>query len=192
VSPLLLVLVIVLIAVTTSAVTIIAATLKTGTPPMPVSPVVLPTLTSVVARACGSEHSRGRLEPEEEHRPSPRIIDGGSGWGTILRTLADALPQASLTGVERSPVPCLVSGLRPSLLRRGVRVHCGDLFAEAFQHYDVLVVYLSSTHMNRLAGMTDRLPPTLVSVAFALPGHTPVLERRAADIYRTPVYLYRF
>jgi hypothetical protein len=55
-----------------------------------------------------------------------------------------------------------------------------------------MVVYLSRRHMTELAARSDRLAPVVISVAFALPGYSPSLERRAADIYRTPVYLYRF
>jgi hypothetical protein len=70
-------------------------------------------------------------------------------------------------------------------------VHRGDLFRHSLRRADVLVTYLSTQHMARLRDREDRLPPVVVSVAFALPGRRPDTTLRAPDIYRTPVYIYR-
>lgn len=178
---------------------IIITTLRTGTPPMPTSPVVLTTVVAALRTAlsragAGSGAAGGR----------PLLLDGGSGWGTLLVTLAEAFPELRVEGIERSAVPCLFSRLRLALSRRlrrlrreaerpagAVRVRCGDLFTAGLEDADILLVYLSGPHMERLARESTALPPVVVSIAFALPGYPPQTTLRAPDIYRTPVYVYQ-
>ena len=179
-----------------AAASIMVSTLRTGTPPMPVSPLVLPVLTEAVRRAL-------------PHSEQPVIMEAGCGWGTIVFTLHDAFPQAELHGIELSPVPWLYARFRACLrrvrlwprraLRRAassqsvgpVIIHRGDLFRHSFRHVDILVTYLSTEHMARLQDREEELPPVVVSVAFALPGRRPDTTLLVPDIYRTPVYIYR-
>lgn len=179
-----------------AAASIMVSTLRTGTPPMPVSPLVLPVLTEAVRRAL----------PQSEQ---PVIMEAGCGWGTIVFTLHDAFPQAELHGIELSPVPWLYARFRACLRRvrlwprRALRpaassqsvgpviIHRGDLFRHSFRHVDILVTYLSTEHMARLQDREEELPPVVVSVAFALPGRRPDTTLLVPDIFRTPVYIYR-
>jgi hypothetical protein len=174
------VLLVVLGATVAAAASIMVSTRRTGTPPMPVSPVVLPVLTEAVRRAL----------PATER---PVIVEAGCGWGTVLFTLHDAFPHADVRGIERSPVPWLYSRLRASLRRDPgtVIVSRGDLFRHSFREADLLVAYLSRHHMERLSAIEERLPPVVVSVAFALPGRRPDTTLHAPDIYHTSVYVYR-
>lgn len=178
------------------------STLVTGTPPMPTSPVVLPTAVSAV-RASLPAPDAAPASPRSPRRPV--VMDAGCGWGTLVMALAATIPGIEVRGIERSPAPCLYGRGRAALFNRTalsgrrapggvpprVSVRCGDLFKESLEDVDVLVTYLSTGHMERLKQMEDRLPPVLVSVAFALPGRTPAVTYRVDDPYHTPVYVYR-
>jgi hypothetical protein len=119
--------------------------------------------------------------------------------------LAASMPGIEVRGIERSFVPCLYARARAALFNRTalsgqrapgsvpprVSVRCVDLFQESLEDVDVLVTYLSTGHMERLKQIEDRLPPVLVSVAFALPERRPAVTYRVDDPYHTPVYVYR-
>jgi len=206
VSLLLLFLLILLSLVVLAAGGVLLTTLRTGTPPMPTSPVVLATVVAAVRVA---RDLPADVDPSEAASRRPLLLDGGSGWGTLLVTLSQAFPDFRIEGIERSPVPCLFSRLRLAVSRglrrlRRTRAHreaersagtprvrCGDLFTARLEDADILLVYLSGQHMERLARDSATLPPVVVSIAFALPGHTPTATLRAPDIYRTPVYVYQ-
>ncbi len=192
---------------------VMVQTLITGTPPMPTSPVVLPTVVAAVRRSLPESPP----EPPQSRRRAV-VLDAGCGWGTLVMALAATIPEIEARGVERSLVPCLYAKVRSALFglaaplvgagepRRGrgrwsargyvgsrprISVRCGDLFREPMEDVDVLITYLSTGHMKRLKQIEDRLPPVLVSVAFALPGATPAVTYQVDDPFRTPVYVYR-
>lgn len=81
-----------------------------------------------------------------EKRPL-RMLDLGSGIGTLLVPLAQNHPDCDFTGIESAPAPWLVSRLR----RRGkpnLHFERGDFFAADWSTYDVVYAFLSPHPMT--------------------------------------------
>jgi hypothetical protein len=124
------------------------------------------------------------------------ITDLGSGWGGLVRRLARNLPDRTVVAVEHSRLPHLFSrivagpAIVPNLrhLRR-------DIYDLPLQSGEAYVCYLSGTGMSRLRESFERDLPrkgVLVSLAFAMPGWSPVEVRTARDLFHSPVYVYEF
>ena len=186
---------------------------RLGTPPMPSNPRIraaVLTLLSDLRDGSGRESPASPGQPgafPASPRPPRRIYELGSGWGGLSRRIAREHPDIPVVGVERSLVPWLFSTLvlavwGPSnlgfrfadltTLSIGEPQRRGDsTCSEAADGPEVIIAYLSSRHMERLAAM---LPAghhiTVISAAFALPGRRPDREIRVRDMYRTPVYRY--
>ncbi len=153
-------------------------TIRTGISPVPTSPRVRASLMATL--------------PDELEGP---VFELGSGWGTLAFPLARAYPQCPVEAYELSPVPWLVSLLRqlltpcPNLTIHRQNFHRADLGQAA-----LVVCYL---YPGGMAGLRKKFESELsagsfvVSNFFAVPGWTPAEVRRANDLYRSPVYVYR-
>jgi SAM-dependent methyltransferase len=123
-----------------------------------------------------------------------RVLDLGSGTGSLLRPLAALRPDCTFHGIEAAPAPWLLSralaGGRPNLhFRRG------DFFAASWAGYDVIYAFLSPVPMAAVAAKAGReLRPgaMLISNSFPLPGRAPAEVVEVADRRRTRLYVYRF
>ena len=124
------------------------------------------------------------------------VYDLGSGWGTLTVALARRWPKATVIGIERSPVPWLVSKGRLALAGLpNARVIRGDMFRRPIQDADLALCYLLSPTMARLSPkLAAELRPgaAVISNTFALPGREPATVVEVADMYRSKVYFYRF
>jgi SAM-dependent methyltransferase len=127
---------------------------------------------------------------------SYHVIDLGSGRGELTRSIARALPQAQVTGVEMSPLPYAISVLLARLFRlKNTHYRRGDLFAVDCSSMDAVVMYLSD-ELTQKAGIKLRheLKPGALIIANDFPLQTDWLPE---DILRfhTPfeavVYFYR-
>ncbi len=127
--------------------------------------------------------------------PGVRACDLGAGLGGPALALARQRPDASITGIEASPLPWLVCRLR-ALSRRNLRMGFGDLFRHPLVEYDLVYAFLSPAPMPRLwaKACAEMRPGTLfVSNTFAVPGAEPertiVLPGRSDArllVYRIP------
>jgi hypothetical protein len=121
-----------------------------------------------------------------------RIVEAGSGWGTLALEIARRSPSRRVIGLENSLIPLWISRLfvrhpRVSFIR-------SDLYAFAYERDVIIVCYLYPGAMKKLSDMlsTGRLQGAyLVSVCFALPGRQPEQVITCPDLYRTKVYVYR-
>lgn len=121
------------------------------------------------------------------------VYELGSGWGGLARALARRCPKAQVIAVEASRVPWAFSALlqrvRPLPNLRIVR---GDFFEQPLADADVLVCYLFTGGMQKLAERVKlKSGAVLVSSTFALPGRVADDTVRASDLYSSPVYRYR-
>jgi hypothetical protein len=110
------------------------------------------------------------------------IVDLGSGWGRLVVALARAFPDASVQGVERSPFPYLVSGVRARRLPN-VSLRRGDFFRSDLRDADAVTCYLMPSLMVRVGELLDRSvkPGThVVSNAFLFRERTVSATRRGA------------
>lgn len=124
-----------------------------------------------------------------------KVVELGSGWGTLVFALAERLPHCSVRGYEISPLPYVVSVIRKRLsgcanatfLRQ-------NFFKVSLEGTSLIVCYLYPGAMHRLQKKLRgelRSGALVLTHTFAFPGWTPIDSRIAGDIYRTPVYLYR-
>lgn len=122
-----------------------------------------------------------------------QIYDLGSGWGTLALALGRKYPEATVIGMETSFVPYLVSRILTAG-RKNVDILQMDFFSLYLGEADMVVAYLYPKAMNKLGyKLDDELEPNclVATHTFAVPGWEPFIERKADDIYKTPIYLYR-
>jgi hypothetical protein len=161
--------------------TIVWSSLRTGSPPVPTSPVVLRAMIGLLpARLPGDDRNA--------------IVEMGSGWGGVAFALARRYPDHPVIGYEVSLLPYVVSRLR--LLLRP----CPNLrfIRKNFMNSDLsgaalAVCYLMRNEMTELSEklVSEMAEGALVlSNTFALPGWQALDQITAKDMYSSPVYLY--
>ncbi|HYD05063.1 MAG TPA: class I SAM-dependent methyltransferase [Reyranella sp.] len=124
------------------------------------------------------------------------VYDLGAGWGSLAIALARAFPQARIIGIERSPLPCWIAGLRTRRLPN-VELWRADFYDRDISDAHAVTCYLMIKPMPRLAIFLDRMLPAdtpVVALAFWFRDRAPAatLERdglRGAALYRWPAHL---
>jgi hypothetical protein len=158
-----------------AAVTIVFYTLRNGISPMPT----------------GGRVNRVVLDVLQDINLSGRVVELGSGWGSLALRIAKRLPQCSVVGYENSPVPYFVSQVLCGVLSVSrVAFNRVDFYTVSLSDFDVVVCYLYPGAMEKLsAKFTAELQPgTLVlSHTFAVPGWEPERVVEVPDLYRTKV-----
>jgi hypothetical protein len=162
----------VLILGTICLASILWSTVRYGIGPLPSSPE--------------SREAMLTLVPE----PAPeRILELGSGWGGLALQLAERFPDSRVQGYERSLIPFLYAKL---LVRReNLSFHFEDFRGVELPPGSLLVAFLAPRVMQELSKHPGLAGCQLISHSFALPGQQPAAERTVADMYRSPIYLYR-
>jgi hypothetical protein len=119
-----------------------------------------------------------------------RVLDAGSGVGSVLAQLSAMRPDAVVSGIESAIVPWLLSRLRAATCGGRFRVSLGDFWDADFGNYDFVYAYLSPAAMPRLwhKARREMHPGTmLVSNSFEIPGvpatRTIELGPRARHLY---------
>lgn len=124
------------------------------------------------------------------------VLELGAGWGTLAWPLAAALPRARVIAWEASPVPFAFCWLRQRVQRRpNLELHFGDFAVADLRRARLVVTYLWTGGMATLGPKFDAELPdgaTVLSHTFAWRGREPEVTVRAGDLYRSPVYRYRF
>ena len=182
-----------------AAASLIIVSMKNGVSPMPSMPrarrCVVSVVRELVEGGAGGHDLEGDCSvPRRLHRL--RIIEAGSGWGTLAVPLAEALPQCYITGVENSPVPCWTARLYARL--RGVRniIFLRKRFETVdFSGVRIVVAYLGPGGMEMIKEKIEEECRAetvyVVSHTFHIPGWQPDAVYPLSDIYRSKVYVYR-
>ncbi len=153
-------------------------TLITGAPPTPTSPrVCRAVIRALPAQATGP------------------VYELGAGWGGLALELARRYENQTIRSYEISPLPWVVTWLR-ALVGGAANLEpkLGDFMKVPLSDASLVVLYLGveGTEKLRRKLESELQPGALVlSHTFAIRGWTPILEDAAADIYQTPVFLYR-
>lgn len=102
-----------------------------------------------------------------------KIVDLGSGWGTLAYPIAKRFPDAAVIGCELSPVPWIYSRVKGVFVRcPNLTLHRQSVFNIDLTDVDVVVVYLHPAAMRKLRAKFERelRPGTLVlSNTFEVP-----------------------
>ncbi|MBS0654888.1 MAG: SAM-dependent methyltransferase [Verrucomicrobia bacterium] len=162
-----------LFLIVVSLLLVLTWTIRNGISPMPTAPKVAKKLLEVI--------------PVKE---GARIVELGSGWGTLAFLLAQKYPSCRVLGFENSPLPYLFSRVRQ---RPNLCFKYKDFFDESFAEADLIVCYLCPSLMKRLKEKFEKeLRPgtVVVSHTFAVPGWEAQRVVFVDDLYRTPIYIY--
>ncbi|HRH72006.1 MAG TPA: class I SAM-dependent methyltransferase [Zoogloea sp.] len=127
------------------------------------------------------------------HGRPARLLDLGSGTGSLLRPLARMRPDCRLEGIESAPAPYALSVL---LSRRQptIAVARGDFFAIPWHDYDLVYAFLSPVPMTAVwhkASAELRPGALLVSNSFPIEGVEPEQVIEVEDRRHTRLYCYR-
>lgn len=122
-----------------------------------------------------------------------RLLDLGSGTGTLLIPLARTRPDCGFTGIEAAPGPYLVSRLLARSLRNIAWVR-GDFFRHTWAGHDVVYAFLSPVPMRAVWKKAQREladGALLVSNSFPVPDVRADAEIEVGDARGTRLYVYR-
>ena len=129
---------------------------------------------------------------------SGRIVDLGSGWGTLAYPIAKRFPDAEVIGCELSPIPWLYSRAKGLFARRpNLTLHRQSVFDIDLTDVDVVVVYLHPAAMRKLGPKFERelRPGTLVlSNTFPVPTWEPAQTLHLGKSWLSTsndIYVYR-
>lgn len=155
--------------------------------------VVYHTLKTGISPLPSSRRTRRVMLSEIPDGFSGKIVEAGSGWGSLAVPMARRFPEAAVIGYELSPVPYFCSQLRRLGRYPNLRLYRADFRAVPLADADLVVCYLFPGAMRALDEKLRRelRPGTrVISNTFALPGWTPIRTHRLPDIYATPIYVY--
>ena len=160
---------------------IVLWTVLTGSPPTPTSPNVRRSMIAILPT-----HLTGASVG--------RVYELGSGWGGISRALAAHFNSIPVIGIEISPLPFasswLINVLSP---KSNLKLSYGDFYDTDLSDAALVVCYLSRDALIRLAPKLEReLAPgaLILSSTFEIPGWKAIDRGFAADLYKSPIYLY--
>ena len=124
------------------------------------------------------------------------IVDLGSGWGSLIIRLAMRYPGRQIVGYELSVLPWLVTVLISKLLGlKNLTVYRGDFLKADLSASSIMLCYLFPKGMTaldaKLAEQEKRVQ-YLISNNFSLASHSSIKVIQLDDLYKSPVYLYRF
>lgn len=124
---------------------------------------------------------------------SVRLLDLGSGTGSMLRNLAAAHPQSQFVGIESAFLPYLISRLATQAQPNCV-IHRADFWVSKFGEFDVVYAFLSPVPMPRLwrkLNVELKRGSLLIANSFPVPTVTPERVVDVGDRRGTRLYLYR-
>lgn len=166
------------------ALSIVWGTLRTGISPMMSSGKACQAVLALIAESAESRAEDGL------------IIDLGSGWGTLVIAVAVKYPNQQVMGYELSWLPWLVSMIRKrSLKLDNLTLYRKDFNSAELSHASILLCYLFPGGMAALQEKLKREQSRellIVSNTFALPSCVPTNVIRIDDLYKTPIYVYRW
>ncbi len=119
------------------------------------------------------------------------VIDIGSGFGTMTRSVARAFPCADVIGIEIMPTPYLYSLVR-GMLFKNVKLTFGNAFKFLDNYnkkFDVGITYLLTPEMPKVQKYMSRFKVLMV-LDFPLPDATPVKTIKLHRDFLGQHYLY--
>lgn len=124
-----------------------------------------------------------------------KIIELGSGWGSLAIPLARKYPNCQIVAYEISPLPYFFSKFVAKFLGcKNLLIIRQDFFKVSLGDVALVVCYLYPGAMSRLKEKFEKELPAgayVLSHTFAVPGWKPLQIEQASDLYHTPIYLYR-
>lgn len=130
-----------------------------------------------------------------EEAGARKLVDLGSGLGSVVLPLARRGPHLFATGIENAPLPYLASRIRLSVSGlANARFQRLSLWKADLSAYDLVYCFLSPVPMPKLfeKARAEMRPGSLfVSNSFPVPDQTPERIVQVDDARQTRLYLYR-
>jgi len=134
-----------------------------------------------------------RYRPRKDGATPRRVLDFGSGTGSMVLGLASRCPDCQVDGIEAAWVPHLIARIRAYRIPNA-RLMQGDFWSVNLADYDLVYAFLSTEPMPALwekASREMRDGTLLVSNSFSVPDVTPLETFEADDQRRSQLYVYR-
>lgn len=145
-----------------------------------------PVPTSQAVRSC--------LRPLLPGRVKGDIFELGAGWGGVAFYLAAVYSNNRVIAVENSWCAWLFCWIRAKLWGPdNLVVVRADIYDMPLDGAGLVYCYLFPGGMRKLGPRLQQAPTgsLLISHTFSVPGMQPVQQVTAADLWRSPLYLYR-
>ena len=125
---------------------------------------------------------------------SGKVLELGSGWGTLTIPLAKILPHCEVFSYENSQIPYVFTKCRHLLFKlNNLKIVRKNFFQASFAGANMVICYLNPRTMERLKTKfeSELNPGTLViSNTFAVPGWQPLNVVDFNDLRRSRIYVY--
>lgn len=153
-------------------------------------------ITGVVPMPSSNRERDAVIAALKDYAHIKRITDLGSGWGGLVRHLAIPLADREIRAVEQSPFPFWFSKIATLFMGyRNITHERRNFHSLKLESGEAYVCYLSGPAMKDLRTQFERDLPKkgiLISIAFAMPGWTPVKKEEAGNLIHSPVYVYEY
>ncbi len=162
---------------------VVWTTLKTGSSPVPTSrPVLRVMLDLLPKRLPDLPHGRGS------------IVDLGSGWGGVGFVMAKRYPNHPVIGFEVSFLPWVISRLRLMFFSQdNLTFQRTDFMQANLASAALAICYLAPESMTAIGDKLNRqmaVGALVLANTFSIREWRELDRKTAADMYRSPVYLY--
>jgi hypothetical protein len=156
--------------------------------------LIYSSITAVVPMPSSMGERLMVLEILRDYPEIDRFTDLGSGWGGMGRLLAKAFPDRRIQCVELSIIPYLASRLiSQTMSSKSIQYHRMNFQNYPLEGKAAYICYLSGPVMKKLSSHFDeklRSGNIVISIAFAIPGWTPVRVEYVQSAIPAPVYVY--
>jgi hypothetical protein len=170
-----------------TVVSIVWSTLVSGISPMPSSKKARQAMLQLICEA--------GTGTETEKKAGP-IFELGSGWGNLLIPLAKKFPQRKIIGYELSVMPWFTTVILKNLFGlKNIRVYRKNFLDADLTSASVILCYLFPVGMQKIESKIKSQSGQLeylISNNFSLPSHQAIKTIQLDDLYKSPVYLYKF
>jgi len=149
-------------------------------------------VTGQVPLYLSNRETAAALSKLARERGARRLLDLGAGIGSLQRPLAQALPEATVEGLENAPLTWLIGRLRLSGTANA-SLRYGDLWDCPLANIDVIYTFLSPEPMDPLGqkAVGEMSPGSLlVSNSFPIPWAEPDFVVDVEDQRRSRLYCY--
>lgn len=159
-------------------ISIVIWSIRNGIAPMPSSPKAIRAILSLLP-----ENLEGK------------IVELGSGWGTLAIAVAKRKSQNQVIGYESSPIPYGFSKILCFFSQASnLQIFKEDFYNIYLKDSQLIICYLYPDAMRRLkTKFNQELNPNtfIISNTFAIPGWQPIQIVEVKDIYSTRIYIYK-
>ncbi|MBF9015028.1 MULTISPECIES: hypothetical protein [unclassified Oceanispirochaeta] len=157
-------------------------------------------ISTVVPMPSSRKERKTVLQLLEDYSEDPRlkgcktIVELGSGWGGAARSLSRTYPSRNIEAIELSLIPYIYSRYISIISGyTNISYSRNNFLKRELKNREIYVCYLSGAVMKKLRRRFETDHPKdclLISIAFAMPGWTPVRVEYAGSKLYAPVYVY--